>query len=175
MHPPPVVPPTSESHPQETTFSPSRAKFLKPVGFKSIGLALLPEVMPVSVVAVRPLSPTVHDSDVAKVPVSLKPNGDLTTLRYGTTLETFFNGQSCFCLISIFPCLLCSLRWLSPAGRDLVEQLVAYDLTKQVTAVQALEAPYIEDASMSCRHRISWLGTYILSCIQISMVTVTLS
>ena len=33
-------------------------------------------------------------------------------------------------------------RWLSPAGLDLAERLLAYDPAQRVTAAQALEAPY---------------------------------
>ncbi|KAF8592385.1 Pkinase-domain-containing protein [Ramaria rubella] len=33
-------------------------------------------------------------------------------------------------------------KWLSPAGLDLAETLLAYDPSKRATAVQALEAPY---------------------------------
>ncbi|KAI0960240.1 hypothetical protein AcW1_004808 [Taiwanofungus camphoratus] len=33
-------------------------------------------------------------------------------------------------------------KWLSPAGLDLAERLLAYDPAQRVTAVQALEAPY---------------------------------
>ncbi|KAJ3553208.1 hypothetical protein NM688_g3741 [Phlebia brevispora] len=33
-------------------------------------------------------------------------------------------------------------KWLSPAGLDLAEQLLAYDPAKRATAAQALEAPY---------------------------------
>lgn len=35
-------------------------------------------------------------------------------------------------------------RWLSPAALDLAEQLLTYDPSKRVTAIQALEAPYFK-------------------------------
>lgn len=35
-------------------------------------------------------------------------------------------------------------RWLSPAALDLAEQLLAYDPSKRIMAVQALEAPYFK-------------------------------
>lgn len=33
-------------------------------------------------------------------------------------------------------------RWMSPAGLDLAEKLLAYDPVQRVTAQDALEAPY---------------------------------
>ncbi len=36
------------------------------------------------------------------------------------------------------------VRWLSPAGLDLAEELLAFDPLHRVTAVQALEAPYFK-------------------------------
>ncbi|KAH7914319.1 hypothetical protein BJ138DRAFT_415120 [Hygrophoropsis aurantiaca] len=36
-------------------------------------------------------------------------------------------------------------KWLSPAALDLAEQLLAYDPTRRITAVQALETPYFKD------------------------------
>ncbi|TFY82721.1 hypothetical protein EWM64_g1293 [Hericium alpestre] len=36
-------------------------------------------------------------------------------------------------------------KWLSPAGLDLAEHLLAYDPAKRATAVQALNAPYFKD------------------------------
>ncbi|KIJ70528.1 hypothetical protein HYDPIDRAFT_79099 [Hydnomerulius pinastri MD-312] len=36
-------------------------------------------------------------------------------------------------------------RWLSPAALDLAEQLLTYDPSKRVTALQALEAPYFKE------------------------------
>lgn len=35
-----------------------------------------------------------------------------------------------------------NLRWLSPAGLDLAEKLLAFDPLQRVSAEQALEAPY---------------------------------
>jgi CTD kinase subunit alpha len=43
--------------------------------------------------------------------------------------------------------LIALSRWLSPAGLDLAEKLLAYDPTERVTAVQALEAAYFTDES----------------------------
>ncbi len=36
------------------------------------------------------------------------------------------------------------VRWLSPAGLDLAEELLAFDPLHRATAVQALEAPYFK-------------------------------
>lgn len=36
----------------------------------------------------------------------------------------------------------CCCRWLSPAGLDLAERLLAFDPVSRATATQALEAPY---------------------------------
>jgi CTD kinase subunit alpha len=40
--------------------------------------------------------------------------------------------------------LMKSTRWLSPAGLDLAEELLAFDPLHRVTAVQALEAAYFK-------------------------------
>ena len=40
--------------------------------------------------------------------------------------------------------LICFTRWLSPAGLDLAEELLAFDPLHRVTAVQALEAAYFK-------------------------------
>lgn len=37
-----------------------------------------------------------------------------------------------------------TLRWLSPAALDLAEQLLSYDPSQRITAVQAMEAPYFK-------------------------------
>jgi CTD kinase subunit alpha len=39
--------------------------------------------------------------------------------------------------------LMKSTRWLSPAGLDLAEELLAFDPLHRITAVQALEAAYL--------------------------------
>jgi CTD kinase subunit alpha len=40
--------------------------------------------------------------------------------------------------------LMKSSRWLSPAGLDLAEKLLAFDPLHRITAVQALEAAYFK-------------------------------
>jgi CTD kinase subunit alpha len=40
--------------------------------------------------------------------------------------------------------LISFTRWLSPAGLDLAEELLAFDPLHRVTAVQALEAAYFK-------------------------------
>ena len=41
------------------------------------------------------------------------------------------------CIINVV-----DIRWLSPAGLDLAERLLAYDPEQRATATQALDAPY---------------------------------
>lgn len=36
-------------------------------------------------------------------------------------------------------------RWMSPAGLDLAEKLLAYDPVQRATAQDALEAPYFRE------------------------------
>ena len=38
--------------------------------------------------------------------------------------------------------ILMIIRWMSPAALDLAEQLLSYDPSRRVTALQAMSAPY---------------------------------
>lgn len=47
--------------------------------------------------------------------------------------------------------LIVALRWLSPAGLDLAERLLAYDPARRITAAEALDAPYFRQEDPPAR------------------------
>jgi CTD kinase subunit alpha len=60
-------------------------------------------------------------------------------------LREFFK-KSVACPSSVFMYRLTDVyRWLSPAGLDLAEQLLAYDPQKRISAIDAMRAPYFTD------------------------------
>jgi CTD kinase subunit alpha len=51
-------------------------------------------------------------------------------------------------------------RWMSSAALDLAEQLLTYDPSQRVTAVQAMEAPYFTQEAPSPEPPVGFVKDY---------------
>jgi CTD kinase subunit alpha len=54
--------------------------------------------------------------------------------------------------------ILMIIRWMSPAALDLAEQLLAFDPSQRVTALQAMNTPYFTKETPSASRPVGYVS-----------------